>query len=73
MVLKNNLLSVAKELGYAGCYGSFDLQQENLLCREGGREGGREVAKERGREGEREGGRERGENINTPLKEKCDN
>ena len=34
MVLKNNLLSVTKELGSAGCYGSFDLPQENLLCLE---------------------------------------
>ena len=34
MVLKNNLLSVAKELGSAGCYGSFDLLLENLLCLE---------------------------------------
>ena len=72
MVLKNNLLSVAKELGSAGCYGSFDLQQENLLCLEtifsslrfeekvehSRREGGRNRGRERGREGEREGGRE---------------
>ena len=28
---EKHLLSVAKELGSAGCYSSFDLPQENLL------------------------------------------
>ena len=77
MVLKNNLLSVAKELGSAGCYGSFDLQQENLLCLETvfsslrfeekvehsrGREGGTEGGREGGKERGRNRGRERGRN-----------